>query len=81
MEGGLSSINLFLNLSTHPTPLRRKGGPFQGKGFIASQVFLAYEFMFCYTTNNVMWNLDGVFETSHASYFLEGEDEKRNPPS
>ena len=44
LEAGLSTLNLFLNLSTHPTPLRRKGGPFQGKGFVASQIFLAYEF-------------------------------------
>ena len=43
--GGMNStLSFFLNLSTHPTPLRRKGGPLQGKGFIASQVFLSYEF-------------------------------------
>ena len=55
-EAGLSTLNLFLNLSTHPTPLRRKGGPHQGKGFVASQVFLAYEF------DTLLYNKEGDVE-------------------
>ena len=36
--------NPLLNLSTHPTPLRRLGGPHQGKGFVVSQSILSYKF-------------------------------------
>ena len=49
-EGGYSwredihKQNPLLNLSTHPTPLRRIGGPYKGKGFVVSQSILAYEF-------------------------------------
>ena len=43
LGGWTFNLKPLLNLSTHPTPLRRKGGPFQGKDFVTSQLFLTYE--------------------------------------